>query len=85
MTLLKLYPNKRIPNRYRLESFDLLQHDAQLILSLFGDAKAQRLRLLAIEKQLKAEGVNIQMLHQNIVGLNQVADPEEYRCRYQPF
>jgi hypothetical protein len=64
---------------------DLLQHDAQLILSLFGDAKAQRLRLLAIEKQLKAEGVNIQMLHQNIAGLNQVADPEEYRCRYQPF
>ncbi|MFT6916135.1 MAG: hypothetical protein ACJAWL_002452 [Motiliproteus sp.] len=63
---------------------EMLQHDAQLILSLFGNAKAQKQRLMNIEQQLKSEGVDIQQLHRTIADLNQVQDPEQYRCRYQP-
>tara|TARA_R110001583_G_scaffold51656_3_gene161141 strand:- start:91 stop:300 length:210 start_codon:yes stop_codon:yes gene_type:complete len=63
---------------------EMLQHDAQLILSLFGDAQAQKRRLLTIEKQLKGEGVDIQQLHRRIDDLSQVQDIEQYRCRYQP-
>ena len=63
---------------------EMLQHDAQLILSLFGDAQAQKRRLLTIEKQLKGEGVDIQQLHRRIDDLSQVQDIEQYGCRYQP-
>ncbi len=64
---------------------EMLQHDAQLILSLFGNAKAQKQRLLTIEKQLQNAGADSYKLHQSIVGLDQLEDPDRYRCRYQPL
>lgn len=64
---------------------EMLQHDAQLILSLFGDSQAQKQRLLNIAEQLKSEGADTLKLHRTIDDLNQVQDPEQYRCRYHQF
>ncbi|RDE22782.1 hypothetical protein DV711_09415 [Motiliproteus coralliicola] len=64
---------------------DLLQHDAELILSLYGNSRAQKQRLLRIESELKAEGVNIERLHQQIDSLASKPDPELYRCCYHVY
>ncbi|MEH6471281.1 MAG: hypothetical protein V7752_08525 [Halopseudomonas sp.] len=61
---------------------DILQHDAELILSLFGNAQAQKQRLMNIETQLSTEGVDIQQLHKCIDSLEQTQDLDQYRCRY---
>lgn len=63
----------------------LLQHDAELILSLFGDTQAQQQRLLAIEKQLDGMGAPTATLHRQIERLAQQSDPDQYRCRYDPL
>lgn len=61
---------------------DLLQHDAELILSLYANPSAQKQRLLRIESELRAEGVNIEKLHRQIAGLASTPDPDQYRCCY---
>ncbi len=62
---------------------DLLKHDAELILSLFGNESAQKKRLLSIEQQLAVEDVDISSLHQNLSRLNEAHEPAQYRCSYQ--
>ncbi len=64
---------------------EMLQHDAQLILSLFGDPQAQKQHLLDIAKQLKSEGADTLKLNRTIDALNQVQDLEQYRCRYHQY
>ncbi|WP_421865405.1 hypothetical protein [Motiliproteus sp.] len=64
---------------------DLLQHDAELILSLYANPRAQKQRLLHIESELKAEGVNIERLHQRIDRLVSKPDPDLYRCCYHVY
>jgi hypothetical protein len=63
---------------------ELLEHDAELILSLYGNAQAQQQRLLQIEQQLRRQGAETEGLHQQIEQLASTPDPQQYRCRYDP-
>lgn len=64
------------------QKIDQLTHDAELILSLYGNAQAAKRLLLNIEQQLSQEGVNIAALHQQVVSLNLPQNPDQYRCDY---
>lgn len=64
---------------------DLLKHDAELILSLYGNEQATRNRLSNIEKELRAEGEDIFKLRQQVAGMDLLQDPEQYRCSYHVY
>ena len=64
---------------------DLLQHDAELILSLYGNQRAQKKRLLSIENELKAEGIDVEPLHRRIDSVMPETDPNQFRCCYHVF
>ncbi|MEH6652297.1 MAG: hypothetical protein V7707_19920 [Motiliproteus sp.] len=64
---------------------ELLKHDAELILSLYGNEQATRNRLSNIEKELRAEGEDIFKLRQQVAGMGLLQDPEQYRCSYHVY
>ena len=64
---------------------DLLEHDADLILSLFDNPQAQKQRLLAIESKLRSGGVDVQRLHRQIDRLASAPDAGQYRCSYHLY
>ncbi len=67
------------------EQTDLLKHDAELILSLYGNEQATKDRLSNIESQLSREGEDTHQLHQQVDRLNLSQNPTQYRCSYHLY